>query len=103
MYKRFIAITFGIVLLYLCLFLFFVIRFLDLSKLYLPHLIDGISAISKLMSDSPTRILVEILLSFFLFFGIYGLIWLSNEIEDEIRRLDMLRSQKNLENSQFVS
>ena len=103
MYQRFIWFTFSIVLLYVGLFVFFLIRFLDLAHLYLPQLIDGLTAITKLMSNSPSRILFEMVLGFFLFFGIYGLIWLSNEIEDEIKRLEMLRGQSNLENSQFVS
>lgn len=102
-YKRFILSCFLIVMLYLGLFVYFILCFFNHTKLDLIGLLDGISAISKLQSDSPTRTLAETISGILMIAGLYALILLSNEIEDEIRRLDMLRAKSNAENSLYIS
>ena len=102
-FKKFMWLCFIAIVLYILLLFYFVYQMFNLTGLNIISIIEGIKAISYLTSDSSSRNVCEYLFSFLLFVGLYALLVLSNLIEDEIVRLDMLRAKSNNENSKFIS
>ena len=101
-YRRFIWLCFGVVLSYIFLFAYFMWKFFGHVSWDLGNLLDGISTIASLTTDSHARLIFEWIVSVGLFIGLYFLLWISNVIEDEIVRLDMLRAKSNAQNSDMV-
>ena len=101
-YRKFIWLCFFVVISYIILFAYFMYSFFGHVAWDIKKLLDGINSIGYLTTDSHTRLLFEWIISIGLFVGLYFLLWISNEIEAEIVRLDMLRAKSNTENSDMV-
>ena len=93
MYQRFIMASFTIVMGFIFIFIYFVISYLKLTKLQMNLLIEVLHAITLMSSDSSARVMSEIVLSLFMIIGFYILIVLSNSIEEDISKMDEIKSK----------
>jgi hypothetical protein len=98
-FRVFVIAIFVTCLLYVGLAVYFIVVFFNHTGFNILKFLEGARAISALISDSTTRNVIETLFTFLLFIGLYGILVCSNLIEDEIKRLDMLRAKRNNQNS----
>lgn len=102
-YKKFMLICCSVLVLYTGLLMYFVYHLFNFSEMNLLTLLGGLKAISYLASDSTFRNVTETVCSMLMFAGLVAMMLLSSLVEEEVRRLDELRNQSNLDHAYAIS